>query len=60
MAKEGKIEVPKTYIACTNTNMPGEERGNLMFSMDIVTIEDAISDPVGESWDEPNHSPFLK
>jgi putative transposon-encoded protein len=22
MAKEGVIEVPKTYIACTNTNMP--------------------------------------
>ena len=60
MAKEGKIEVPKTYIACTNTNMPGEERGNLMFSMTIVTMEDAIADPVGESWDEPNHDPFLK
>jgi hypothetical protein len=31
-----------------------------MFSMDILTKEEADADPVGESWDEPNHSPFLK
>mmetsp|Transcript_5094 Transcript_5094/g.7749 ORF Transcript_5094/g.7749 Transcript_5094/m.7749 type:complete len:86 (-) Transcript_5094:19-276(-) len=31
-----------------------------MFSMTILTKEEADADPVGESWDEPNHSPFLK
>jgi len=58
--KEGFIEVPKTYITCANANMVGEDRGNLMFSMTILTKDDADDDPVGESWDEPNHDPFLK
>ena len=58
--KEGFVEVPKTYITCANANLPGEDRGNLMFSMTILTTQDAADDPVGESWDEPNHDPFLK
>ena len=58
--KEGLVEVPKTYIVCSHANKPGEERGVLMFSMTIMLKEDADADPVGESWDEPNHSPFLK
>ena len=58
--KEGFIEVPKTYITASNANMPGEDRGNLMFSMTILTKQDADDDPVGESWDEPNQDPFLK
>ena len=31
-----------------------------MFSMDILTKEEADGEPVGESWDEPNINPFLK
>lgn len=31
-----------------------------MFSITILPKEDADNDPVGESWDEPNHSPFLR
>ena len=30
-----------------------------MFSMDILLKEEADSNPVGESWDEPNENPFL-
>ena len=60
MEREGYIEVPKTYITCANANLLGEDRGNLMFSMTILTKEDADDDPVGESWDEPNHDPVLK
>lgn len=60
LQKEGLIEVPKTYISCWNTNMKDVERGILMFSMTILPKEEADADPVGESWDEPNHSPFLK
>ena len=41
MEREGFIEVPKTYITCSNANMIGEDRGNLMFSMTILTLEDA-------------------
>merc|ERR1712224_76875 len=49
-----------TYITCWNPNKPAEEGGCLMFSMDILTKEEADADPVGESWDEPNQNPFLK
>ena len=58
--KEDVVEVPKTYISVWHPNKPGEDRGILMFSMTILPKEDADADPVGESWDEPNHSPFLK
>jgi hypothetical protein len=58
--KEDVIEVPKTYISVWHPNKPGEDRGILMFSMTILPKEEADADPVGESWDEPNHSPFLK
>jgi hypothetical protein len=60
LQKEGLVEVPKTYISCWNTNMKDVERGILMFSLTMLPKEDADADPVGESWDEPNHSPFLK
>jgi putative transposon-encoded protein len=60
LEKEGMVEIPKTYIVCSNANMPDQERGVLMFSMTILLKEEADADPVGESWDEPNHSPFLK
>ena len=58
--KEETIEVPKTLVLCTHPNKPGEDRGVLMFSMTILEKEAADEDPVGDSWDEPNHSPFLK
>jgi len=60
MEREGYIEVPKTYISCYNANIQGEERGNVMFSMTIVTKEDAEGEPVGEAQEEPNENPFLK
>jgi hypothetical protein len=49
MEREGYIEVPKTYITCYSANLVGEERGNIMFSMTIVTMEDALGEPVGEA-----------
>jgi hypothetical protein len=52
--KEEKIEVPKTYISVWHPNSPGEDRGIIMFSMTILPKDEADSDPVGESWDEPN------
>ena len=60
LEKEDIVEVPKTLVACSHPNLPGEDRGVLMFSMTVLPKEDADNDPVGESWDEPNHSPFLK
>ena len=40
--------------------MVGEDRGILMFSMTILTKEDAEAEPVGEAQEEPNENPFLK
>ena len=51
MEKEGYIEVPKTYIICYNANMKDEERGNIMFSMTIVTMEDELSNKINRKVD---------
>ena len=58
--KEDSCEVPKTYTQCFHPNMPDAERGIIMFSMTILPLEDALAEPVGEAWDEPNENPFLK
>ena len=60
LLKEDFVEVPKTYITCRHANMPEEDRGVIMFSMTILTKDDADAEPVGESWDEPNINPELK
>lgn len=60
LVKEGFIEVPKTYISFKHPNYGDADRGILMFSMTILPMEDALGEPVGESWDEPNENPFLK
>ena len=31
-----------------------------MFSMTVLPLEDALAEPVGEAWDDPNENPFLK
>ena len=54
LVKEGTVAIPKTYITCWHPDKPGEERGVVMFSIDILPKAEADADPVGESWDEPN------
>ena len=60
LTKEGSVSVPKSYVTFQNPSNPDDERGMMLFSMDILLKDDAKQDPVGESWDEPNKNPFLK
>ena len=60
LKKEGSVSVPKSFVTFINPTDPDEERGMMLFSLDILLKEDAKQDPVGEAWDEPNKNPFLK
>ena len=60
LLKEDSISIPKSYISLINPNNPDDERGMIMFSMDIISKEEAKGDPVGEAQKEPNKNPFLK
>lgn len=60
LKKEGAVSVPKSLVTFVNPASPEEEKGMMLFSMDILLKEDAKQDPVGEAWDEPNKNPFLK
>ena len=43
------ISVPKSYLTFLNPCNPDDEKGILMFSMDILRKEDADAEPVGEA-----------
>jgi len=60
LKKEGAVSVPKSYVSFCNPVAPDEEKGMMLFSMDILLKEDANADPVGEAQEEPNKNPFLK
>jgi len=60
LKKEGSVSVPKSYVSFFNPVSPDDEKGMMLFSMDIILKEDANSDPVGEAQEEPNKNPFLK
>lgn len=60
LKKQESVSVPKSYVTFTNPVMPDDEKGMMMFSMDILTVEDANQDPVGEAQNEPNKNPYLK
>lgn len=59
MQKEGEINTENMWINLENPEDPTEDCGKLKFSMDIVTMMKADSQPVGEAWDEPNENPRL-
>ena len=60
LKKQESVSVPKSYVTFTNPVQPEDEKGMMMFSMDILTVEDANQDPVGEAQNEPNKNPYLK
>lgn len=60
LKSEDRVSVPKSYLSISNPTNPIEEKGILMFSMDILLKADANQDPVGEAQEEPNKDPFLK
>lgn len=60
LRKEGQVSVPKSYVTFINPTDPEEERGLMLFQIEILAKDDAKADPVGEAQDEPNKNPFLK
>ena len=60
LLQEGKLSIDKKWIPFSHPNDPGELRGEMMISINILAKGEAESDPVGESWNEPNKNPFLE
>ena len=48
LRKEESISIPKSYLTIYDPTNPGDEKGILMFSMDVIQKSDANQDPVGE------------
>ena len=57
--KEDKVSIPKSLVMLEHPQMPEAERGLLLFSLDILPLDDALADPVGNAQDEPNKDPKL-
>ena len=49
LKKEGSVSVPKSYVTFINPTDPDEERGLMLFQIDILQKEDAKADEVGEA-----------
>lgn len=49
LRKEGQVSIPKSFVTFVNPSAPEEEKGMMLFSMDILLKEDANQDPVGEA-----------
>jgi hypothetical protein len=60
LKKEGSVSVPKSFVTFVDPTNPDDERGMMLFSMDILMKEDAKQEPVGEAQNEPNKNPWLK
>ena len=41
LEKEGSVSVPKSYVTFQNPSNPDDERGMMLFSMDILLKDDA-------------------
>lgn len=60
LAKEGRIDIPKTWLAFESPNSKVDDCGQLLISMQIIHKTEADLKPVGEGWDEPNENPKLE
>jgi hypothetical protein len=60
LVKEGRIDIPKTWLSFNSPNEKHDECGQLLISMQILPKSDAELSPVGEAWDEPNENPKLE
>jgi hypothetical protein len=41
LRKEERVSIPKSYLTIVNPSRPDEDKGIIMFSLDILTKEDA-------------------
>jgi hypothetical protein len=60
LLQEGRLIVDKKWLPLTAVEDPGEQRGEIEYSIHVIQKYEADQDPVGEAWDEPNKNPKLK
>ena len=49
LAKEGRIDIPKTWLAFESPNNKVDDCGQLLISMQIIPKNEADLKPVGEA-----------
>ncbi|CAD8189110.1 unnamed protein product [Paramecium pentaurelia] len=59
LSRDGKYEMPPTKIKLSHPNYPGQNRGQVLIQMKILTKQQADGQPVGDGQDEPNEDPYL-
>mmetsp|Transcript_3157 Transcript_3157/g.3062 ORF Transcript_3157/g.3062 Transcript_3157/m.3062 type:complete len:246 (+) Transcript_3157:1660-2397(+) len=60
LQKEGRLEIPKTYISFHHPGKKNEDSGLALITMTIIPKAEADAEPVGEAQDEPNVNPKLE
>ncbi|GBG34114.1 Synaptotagmin-1 [Hondaea fermentalgiana] len=53
------IDRPRTWVALTHSNWPGDRRGDMDVQMSLVREKYSLQHPVGNARDAPNENPFL-
>ena len=60
LQKEGRLEIPKTWLAFTNPNSKTQDCGQILVSFTVLPKVEADNAPVGEAQDDPNENPKLE
>ncbi len=60
LLQEGKLNVDKKWIPLTHPKDPGDSKGEMCISLNIIQKFEAEQDPVGEERNEPNKNPYLE
>lgn len=49
LQKEGRIDLPKTWLTFSSNDLSKDSSGQLLFSMQIIPKAEAEASPVGEA-----------
>lgn len=60
LLQEGRMTIEKQRFPLSQPKDPGEPKGEVVVSFYLVPKYEALMNPVGESWDEPNKDPKLE
>lgn len=60
LVKEGRIDLPKSWLSFNSPNNKNDDCGQLLISMQILPKNEAEQTPVGEAQNEPNENPKLE
>jgi hypothetical protein len=59
MATQEEVAKPKQYFRLSNSNFPGQSRGEVDLQINLLPIKEANKNPVGAAREKPNDDPFL-